>query len=111
MGNTKAEFKLAMNRTHLHHALIALTIMLAFATFGAIWFGAGFGSGAYFMREVTQNEAKTRNHTPPTHRFGRLLWPLRGFAFWRWSRDAQLDALAPLIACLTLAAIMEVVNG
>lgn len=73
--------------TALTHALVAMAVSLIGLITGHLWAGIALSIGFYLGREVAQHERKT----PGTN-------PLRGFAVWKWSLDAQLDLLFPVIA-------------
>lgn len=78
---------MGMIQTALSHALIALLITIFGWSVGHLYVGAAVALGFYLGREVAQHERKTPGVNP-----------LRGFAVWKWSLDAQLDLLFPVIA-------------
>ena len=106
--------KSTLNRTNLEHAYVALLIMAAFhAAFFFLglplghW--VGFVAGAFFFlgREYTQAEreiAKARGVTILS-----LSW-YTALDFRLWSRDARLDLMFPVAACLGAALLVELLR-
>lgn len=99
-----------MNRTNIEHAVVGLLIMglvwLGFALVGVInghWIGAAAGVAFFFGREYTQAEREVAKA------LGVPLIALHWYAgldFRTWSRDALLDLLFPLVACLAAALLL-----
>lgn len=85
-----------MNRTNLEHAAYALIIQLIIGLLTQNWWaGMAFGSAFFIGREHAQREFEiSRPH---------LLRGYEAFDVWRWSLDAKLDALFPIIATTALA--------
>jgi len=85
-----------MNITHLEHVVYALLMQLAIAWPTRNWWaGAAFASAFFIGREHAQREYAIGN--PST------LMPWEGFDLWRWSLDALLDALLPIVVVVALA--------
>jgi len=78
----------------LAHAGITAVAGLIGLLLGNLYVGLAAGVFFYLGREVAQHERKERGTNPA-----------RGFMFWRWSLDAQLDLLFPVIAAVLLSAI------
>lgn len=86
-----------MNKTNFEHAAYALLIQVILGIItGNFWLGAAAGIAFFAGREHAQREYKIGN--PST------LKPWEGFDIWRWSTDAKLDLLFPIIASVALAA-------
>lgn len=85
-----------MNRTNFEHAVYALIIQLIIGLLTNNWWaGMAAGSALFIGREHAQREFEiSKPH---------LLKPWEGFDVWRWSLDAKLDALFPIIATTALA--------
>lgn len=85
-----------MNKTNLEHAAYALIIQAVIGLFtGNWWAGMAAGSALFIGREHAQREFEiSRPH---------LLRGYEAFDVWRWSLDAKLDALFPIIATTALA--------
>lgn len=75
--------------TALTHAIIAAVVSVIGWLVGAMPVGIAVAIGFYLGREVAQHERKEP---------GANL--LRGLYLWRWSTDAKLDLLLPVIACV-----------
>lgn len=83
--------------TAITHALIAAIVSVVGWLVGSLPVGVAVAVSFYLGREVAQHERKTPDNDP-----------MRGFYFWKWSRDAQLDLLFPVIACvLVYVALMS----
>ncbi len=100
----RSTWEVAMNITHLEHAVYALLIqgvfVLAFWRFAiatGATVGAAFAAGFFISREHAQREYKIGD---PSH-----LMPWEAFDVWNWSTDAQLDMLVPVFV-VTLVAIL-----
>ena len=99
-----------MNRTHLEHVVAALLIMGALwgvlallAIPGGHW--AGAAAGVFFVgREYTQGE-RNLAYVESVH-LANLRW-YDGLRFWRWTPDGRLDLLFPLLACLVVALLVQ----
>ncbi|MDH0133537.1 hypothetical protein N7381_09790 [Pseudomonas asiatica] len=100
-----------MNRTQLEHVVAALLIM------GAVWgvlfllgiqsgHWAGAAAGAFFFagREYTQGE-RNLAFVEAVH-VSHLRW-YDGLRFRRWTVDGRLDLLCPLLVCLSLALLVQ----
>ncbi len=88
-----------MNKTHLEHAAYALLIQLALGlTTDNWWLGAAAAIGFFLGREHAQREYQIGN--PAT------LKGYEAFDFWRWSTDAKLDLLIPILATVSLALVI-----
>ena len=89
-----------MNRTNFEHAAYALIIQLIIGLLTNNWWaGAAAGMAFFIGREHAQREYQIGN--PST------LKPWQGFDLWRWSKDALLDLLLPVVAVTALAIYME----
>ena len=100
-----------MNRTHLEHVVAALLIMGALwgvlallAIPGGHWAGAAAGVFFFVGREYTQGE-RNLAHVESVH-LANLRW-YDGLRFWRWTPDGRLDLLFPLLACLVVALLVQ----
>lgn len=93
-----------MNRTHLEHLIVALVIQGFFIggfyflglQHGA-WFGAIFVTALFLGREHAQREYKIGD---PSKLVG-----YEALGIWRWSLDAKLDLLVPVITVIVVAAL------
>lgn len=85
-----------MNRTNLEHAAYALIIQIAIGLLTNNWWaGMAAGSALFIGREHAQREFEiSKPH---------LLKGYEAFDVWRWSLDAKLDALLPIVATTALA--------
>lgn len=85
-----------MNKTHIEHLVIALVIQaLVLIATGSLWFGFVFVFGLFLGREHAQREYKIGDPSK-----------LKGYEaldFFRWSTDAKLDFLVPVVGTLALA--------
>jgi len=86
-----------MNRTNFEHAGYALLMQLPFGLFGYWWVGAALAIGFFLGREHAQQEYKLGT-------VGKSPWP--AFDFRKWSLDAKLDLLFPVVAVLIVAGVM-----
>ena len=100
-----------MNSTNWQHALAGLLIMALVWGFLALfgvpsghWAGAAAGAFFFFGREYTQGE-RNLAHAESVH-LVHLRW-YDGLRFWRWTPDGRLDLLFPLLACLVVALLMQ----
>jgi len=85
-----------MNKTNFQHVAYALAMQIIIGLLtDNYWTGAAFGAAFFIGREHAQREFEIGN--PST------LKPWEGFDVWRWSLDAKLDALLPIIAVVALA--------
>jgi len=85
-----------MNKTNFEHAAYAVAIQLALALItDNFWLGAAAGIAFFAGREHAQREYQLGNPA--------RLKPWQGFDIWRWSTDAQLDLLFPIIVTVALA--------
>ena len=86
-----------MNRTNFEHAGYALLMQLPFGLFGYWWAGAAFGAAFFLGREHAQQEYKLGT-----------VWknPFPAFDLRKWSLDAKLDLLFPVVAVLIVAGVM-----
>lgn len=92
-----------MNRTNFEHAMYGILMQAVFGVFlGDWWMGAAFASAFFLGREHSQREYKLTR----TGMVGDLN-PLSGFDFWRWSKDAILDLIFPVVATCVVAAILS----
>lgn len=99
-----------MNKTNFEHALAGLLIMAmvwaAFALLGigaGHWIGAAAGVAFFAGREYTQAEREIAKALGVT--LLELHW-YDALDIRTWSRDALLDLLFPLIACLFAALLL-----
>lgn len=94
-----------MNRTHIEHLIIALVIQGFFIAlfyllelqYGA-WFGAIFVTALFLGREHAQREYKIGDPSE-----------LKGYEaldIWRWSLDAKLDLLVPVMTSIAVALLL-----
>ena len=100
-----------MNRTQLEHVVAALLIMGALwgvlallAIPGGHWAGAAAGVFFFVGREYTQGE-RNLAQVESVH-LANLRW-YDGLRFWRWTPDGGLDLLFPLLACLVVALLVQ----
>ena len=90
-----------MNRTNLEHAVYALAMQIVIGLLTQNWWaGAAFGAAFFIGREHAQREYKIGD--PST------LKGYEAFDLWRWSKDALLDLLLPVVAVTALAIYMEI---
>ena len=86
-----------MNRTNFEHAFFAALMQVFIGLVFGNWFAGGCFGIAFFLG---------REHAQYQHKLGyTLLKTFQAFAFWKWSRDAQLDLLFPIIACSVIYGI------
>lgn len=89
-----------LNRTHIEHAAYALLMQAAVAlVVGDLWLGAAFGAAFFVGREHAQAEARV----PP----GTRMPELEALRARYWSVDAMLDWIAPLVAVVAAAALIQ----
>mgnify|MGYP000485789607 CR=1 FL=1 len=83
-----------MNQTNFEHAVAAAAMQLVIGlTFGDWFAGACFGIAFFVGREHAQAQDK----------FGYTLKAaFQAFDVRKWSLDAQLDLLFPVVTCLTI---------
>ena len=86
-----------MNRTNFEHAGYALLMQLPFGLLGYWWVGAALAIGFFIGREHAQQEYKLGT-------VGKSPWP--AFDPRKWSLDAKLDLLFPVMAVLIVAGLM-----
>ncbi|AQS50566.1 hypothetical protein PAEH1_01560 [Paenalcaligenes hominis] len=96
-----------MNRTHLEHLIVALVIQGFFiGGFNLLglqdgsWFGAAFVTALFIGREHAQREYKIGDPSK-----------LKGYEaldIWRWSLDAKLDLLVPVLAVFIVAVLLNI---
>jgi hypothetical protein len=86
-----------MNQTNFEHAVAAAAMQLVIGLIFGDWFaGACFGIAFFVGREHAQAQDK----------FGYTLKAaFQAFDVRKWSRDAQLDLLFPVIACCIIMLI------
>jgi hypothetical protein len=83
-----------MNRTHFEHAGYALLMMLPIGLLtGNWWAGAAFGAAFFLGREHAQAQIKYK------------LGDFAAFDVRKWSTDAKLDLLFPVVAVVAVAMI------
>lgn len=87
-----------MNRTNFEHAFVAAVFTLIGYALGHVEVGAAFAIGVFGGREHAQREYKIGD---PSKLVG-----YEALDFWRWSRDAQLDLLFPVVTTLLLLLII-----
>jgi hypothetical protein len=80
-----------MNSTHVEHAIYALLMQWSFGIFGEWWIGAAFGAAFFLGREHAQAQRAYN------------LGDFAAFDLRRWSLDARLDLVSPVIAVLVVA--------
>ena len=86
-----------MNRTNFEHAGYALLMQLPFGLAGYWWVGAALASGFFLGRE----------HAQIQHALGYTLKStFKAFDIRKWSLDAKLDLLFPVVAVLIVAGVM-----
>lgn len=93
-----------MNETNFEHAICALLLQMAIGLLtGNWWIGAAAGAFFFLGREHAQFERKL------VAAGGSVLAlnPLAGFQVWKWSLDAQLDLVFPVVATLAVAAAQQ----
>jgi hypothetical protein len=90
-----------MNQTNFEHAGFAVLMQLVIGLVTGDWFaGACFGIAFFVGREHAQVQAKLGYTLKTT---------FEAFDVRKWSRDAQLDLLFPVIACLLLLLVANLV--
>ena len=91
-----------MNRTNFEHAGYALLMQFCIGILtGNWWAGAAFGAAFFLCCEHAQFGKKLAQGGAVNS-----LNPFAGFAIWKWSLDAKLDLIFPVVAvCLTALAI------
>jgi hypothetical protein len=86
-----------MNQTNFEHAGYAALMQLVIGLVTGDWFaGACFGIAFFVGREHAQNQDKLGYTFKTT---------FQAFDVRKWSRDAQLDLLFPVIACCMIMLI------
>lgn len=89
-----------MNITNLEHAGYSLVLLVvAYLATRNLTAGVLFGIAFFLGREHAQAQ---RNYN---------LGDLEAFAFWKWSLDAQLDLLFPIVACVGVGLIIKFMAG
>jgi hypothetical protein len=91
-----------MNRTNFEHAFFAALMQIVIGLVFGNWFaGACFGIAFFLGREHAQYQ----------HKLGYTLSKtFQAFAFWKWSLDAKLDLLFPIIACSVIYGVFYFSN-
>lgn len=85
-----------MNKSHFEHILYALAMQIPIGLItGDYWAGAAAGIAFFIGREHAQREYQIGNPS--------RLKPWQGFDIWRWSTDAKLDLLFPILATVAVA--------
>lgn len=85
-----------MNITNLEHAGYSLVLLLGtYLATRNLTAGVLFGIAFFLGREHAQAQ---RNYN---------LGDLEALAFWKWSLDAQLDLLFPVVACIGVGLIIK----
>lgn len=85
-----------MNRSNIEHLVAALIAQaVIWLATGSLWLGFAFVFGLFLGREHAQREYQIRG-SGKRKRYEAL-------KFWRWSTDAKLDFLAPVVGSLVLA--------
>jgi len=101
--------RIAVNRSNLIHAGVALAAMAALA--GAfLWTGAGHWIGAaaaifFFYGREMRDHQRERQTAGEGHRNS---FRLADAAPWTWKSDSFMDMTLPAAACLTAAIATEV---
>ena len=93
-----------MNRSYIEHALIALLLQFALWPFVGMWVGGAVAVAIFLGREIAQNEYRVANsrgwvwgQVPPVNWYE---------GAWRgWTLKSVFDVLAPLAACVLIAAL------
>lgn len=86
-----------MNKTNFEHAGYAAIMQLVIGLVTGDWFaGACFGIAFFVGREHAQAQDKLGYTFKTT---------FQAFDVCKWSRDAQLDLLFPVVTCLTILLI------
>jgi hypothetical protein len=80
-----------MNKTNFEHAGFALLMMLPFVLLGNPLAGAAFGIAFFLGREHAQFQVLLKDYT--------LRGTFKAFDMRKWSLDAQLDLVFPIVAC------------
>lgn len=89
-----------MNRTNFEHAAWALLMQVVIGLLSGDWW-AGAAAGAFFFigREHAQAQAKLDDYS--------LRGDLAACDLRRWSLDARLDLLCPVLAVLAVALMVR----
>lgn len=92
-----------MNKTHWEHAVFAALMYAAVYVLSANALAGACFAGAFFLgREHAQREYQLTGGGPVGG-----LKPWAGFDVWRWTTDAQLDLLFPVVAVTGLFWVMR----
>ena len=84
-----------MNQSNLEHLCVALVIQaIVWLLTGDMWLGAALASGIYIGREHAQREYEIDD---PIRLVG-----YEALDVWRWSKDAILDLVMPVVAVLRM---------
>jgi len=89
--------QVGVNRTNFEHAFFASLMQIVIGLVSGNWFAGGcFGIAFFLGREHAQAQA-TIGYS--------LVKTFQAFDVRKWSLDAQLDLLFPVIACLVIYSI------
>jgi hypothetical protein len=94
-----------MNRTNFEHAIYALLMQLPFGLLGHWWMGAAFAIGFFLGREHAQVQHEIQDATSYDEAYG-IEGDFAAFKVWKWSLDAQLDLLLPVVAVVIVAVVL-----
>ena len=98
----------AINRTHIEHAAVALVIQIALSLItGNIWVGAAAGSFFFIGREHDQAEYRWIKAFGCGHRANLPLFGGLDPRVWRGQYDAWLDWVVPTLAVVGVACAVE----
>lgn len=96
-----------MNRTHIEHLVVALIIQGFFIGIfhflelqHGVWFGAIFVTALFLGREHAQREYKIGD---PSKLVG-----YEALDVWRWSLDAKLDLIVPIMTSIAVAVVLTI---
>jgi hypothetical protein len=90
---------ITMNHTNFEHAFVALIFTLIGWVLGSVEVGAAFTIGVFAGREHAQREYRIGD---PSKLIG-----YEALDFWRWSLDAKLDLLFPVLTALAFVYILR----
>ena len=95
-----------INRSNVAHAMVALAIQACVAM---LWGGAaGWVVGAIAAASVFVG----REHAQREYKIGdpSLLWGWEALDIWRWSNDARMDLILPLLSVAFVALIASFIR-
>lgn len=92
-----------MNRTNFEHIAYAILMQIVIVLITGSWvIGAAFASAFFLGREHAQREYHIGDPSK--------LKPWEAFDVWRWTVDARLDLVCPVISVVALAWLSSYFN-